>query len=500
MTVQSTGSDPAADTWPEGSRLTERDAATTWDLLVVGGGTAGLVGAQTAALLGARVLLVERDRTGGECLWSGCVPSKALLAAASAAADARRASRLGVHAEVSVDFPAVMAHVRRAIADIAPVDAPQALEAAGVRAVRGTVVLTGATTAAVDGREVRFARALLATGSRPAPLPLPGVDRVAPLTADDVWDLEELPSRLVVLGGGTTGTELAQALARLGAQVTVVEAGEHLLPREDADAAAVVTAALRADGVDVRTGVRAASVRPGSSGAGVLVLEDGDELAFARLLLAGPRRPVLDGLGLAAAGVEVDADGRLVLEPGLRTTSPSVWAAGDVTGEDLYTHTAGVRGSDAAVTAVLGLPRRPSPVVPRVTFTDTELAAVGEPTTGDAPGRRVLHLAHDHVDRAVADGRTEGFTRLVVDRRGRVRGATVVGPRAGEVLAELTAAVLDGTTTSALVARTHPYPTYGDGPWNAAIADYRARLGSPVVRALTRTVVTARRWRRARSA
>ncbi|WP_422631952.1 dihydrolipoyl dehydrogenase family protein [Pseudokineococcus basanitobsidens] len=488
--------------------MTDADAATTWDLLVVGGGTAGLTGAQSAALLGARVLLVERDRTGGECLWSGCVPSKALLAAASAAADARRAHRLGVRAEVEVDFPVVMAHVRAAVTAIQPVDAPQALEAAGVRTVRGTVTFTGPATATVDGREVRFAQALLATGSRPAPLDLPGADGVAALTADDVWDLAELPGRLAVLGGGTTGTELAQGFARLGAHVTVVEAGAHLLPAEDADAAAVVTAALRADGVDVRTGVRATSVRPGEDGAGALVLDDGAQVPFDRLLLAGPRRPLVDGLGLVEAGVR-RVDGRLVLD-GLRTTNPRVWAAGDVTGEDLYTHTAGVRGSDAAINAVLGLPRRPGAVVPRVTFTDPELAAVGEPTgtlangtprAGTArTGRRLLELRHDHVDRAVAEGRSEGFTRLVVDRRNRVRGATVVGPRAGEVLAELTAAVLDGTTTSALVARTHPYPTYGDGPWNAAIADYRGRLGTPAVRAVTRTVVAARRWVRSRKA
>ncbi|MEJ5868357.1 FAD-dependent oxidoreductase [Pseudokineococcus sp. 5B2Z-1] len=484
--------DPAARTWPAGSRLDDADAATAWDLLVVGGGTAGLVGAQTAAALGARVLLVERDRTGGECLWSGCVPSKALLAAAAAAADARRAHRLGVRAEVCVDFPAVMAHVRAAVEEIRPVDAPEALEAAGVRAVRGTVRLTGPTTAAVDGREVRFARALLATGSQPAVLTLPGTDGAAPLVPDDVWDLDELPDRLAVVGGGTTGAEMAQAFARLGSRVVLVEAGPRLLPGEDADAAAVVADALRADGVDVRTGARASSVQPGAGGAGSLVLADGTEIPYDRLLLAGPRRPRLEGLGLRAAGVEVGDDGRLVLD-GLRTTSPRVWAAGDVTGEDTYTHTAGVRGSDAAVAAVLGLPRRPSRVVPRVTFTDPELAAVGEPTTGARPGRRVLHQAHDHVDRAVAEGRTEGFTRVVVDRRGRVRGATVVGPRAGEVLAELTAAVVDGTTTSVLVARTHPYPTYGDGPWNAAIADYRRWLGTAPVRAVTGALVAVRR-------
>lgn len=459
-----------------------------WDLLVVGGGTAGLVGARTAASFGASVLLVEKDRTGGDCLWTGCVPSKALLAAASAAADARGAGRLGVHVDgVRVDFAAVLAHVHGAIATIEPVDSPETLRRAGVQVAHGTVRFTGPGSAEVDGTAVGFRQALVATGSNPAVPPIPGLREAAPLTSDTVWDLTELPDRLVVLGGGTIGCELGQAFTRLGSTVTIVEAVDRLLANEDPDAARLVTEALTQDGAAVLTGAPVAAVE----GADV-VLEGGRRVPADVVLVALGRRPDSADLDLEAAGVEVDGRGFVVVDSHLRTTNPRIWAAGDVTGHPQFTHVAGVHGSTAASNAVLGL-RRSAEVtaVPRVTYTSPEVAAVGVGV--DEPGVTVRTLHHDDVDRAVAEGRTAGFARLVLDRRGRVVGATVVGPRAGETLAELTLAVRHGLKAQDLASTMHPYPTWGDGPWNAAIADVRSRLAAPTTRRATRTLAALRR-------
>ncbi|MGY1752103.1 dihydrolipoyl dehydrogenase family protein [Blastococcus sp. SYSU D01042] len=471
-------------------------ARSRWDLLVVGAGTAGLVGAQVAASLGARVLLVERDRFGGDCLWTGCVPSKALLAAAHAAADAWAAARYGVHVSgVRVDGPAVLATVREAIAAIEPVDAPDAVRLSGAETAYGSVRFTGPTLADVDGVGIRFRQALVCTGSAPALPGLPGLRDVDPLTTDSVWDLADLPDRLAVLGGGTSGCELAQAFARLGVRVTLVEAGDRLLPAEDPAAAAVVADALRRDGVDVRTGSGPVRVT-GDTREGRLHLADGAAVGFTRLLLAVGREPRTAGLGLDAAGVSVDDRGRVEVDEALRTSNPRIWAAGDVTGHPGYTHVAGVHGNLAALNAVLGLRRRIDlAAVPRVTFTRPEVAAVGEDTGTPRPGRRVRTEQLHRTDRAIAEQSTEGFTRVVVDGRHRLRGATVVGPRAGEALAELTLAVSRGLTTTHLTGAMHPYPTYADPQWNAAIADLRGRLTGRAGRAVLTALRLTRRVR-----
>ena len=460
-----------------------------WDLLVVGGGTAGLVAARTAAGFGASVLLVERDRTGGDCLWTGCVPSKALLAAAAAAADARAAGRLGVRVgSVEVDAGAVLAHVRAARTTIEPDDSPETLEAAGVRVAHGEATFVGPGTVLLDGHRVEARQAVVATGSAPTVPDLPGLaDAVAAgtaLTNETLWDLDDLPGRLVVLGGGSIGCELGQAFARLGVRVCLVEAAERLLSREDPDASAAVRTALEADGVDVRTGASATSVTGDE-----LVLDDGSRLGFDRLLVAVGRTPRTAGLGLGAAGVELDERGHVRVDDHLRTSNPRIWAAGDVTGHPALTHVAGVHGSLVATNAVLGLRRSVDPVVPRVTFTSPEVGSVGV-TTSDGPT-----VVHTEVDRAVAEGATAGFSRLALDGRGRVVGATVVGPRAGETLGELTLAVKQGLRTRDLAGTTHAYPTFSDGAWNAAIADVRSRLASPAAVRAVRTLAALRRRR-----
>ncbi len=490
--------------------LTSQD----WDLLVVGGGTAGIVGAKTAASFGARVLLVERERTGGDCLWTGCVPSKSLLAAAAAAADARAATRFGVHTgQVRVDFTGVMAHVHSAIASIAPADSVEALEAAGVRVATGSLTFTGAHSADIantdeiantGGRAVTFAQALVATGAAPALPPIDGLS-AGVLTSDTIWDLTSLPTRLVVLGGGSIGCELGQGFARLGSQVTIVEGADRILPREDAAASAVVAAALTADGVRVLTDVRVVGVEavaaPG--GGGALRLQDGSHIDYDELLVAVGRAPRTAGMGLAAAGVEVDKRGFVVVDSHLRTTNRRIWAAGDLTGHPQFTHTAGVHGSLAASNAILGLRRSvDTSTIPRVTFTHPEVAAVGVGTdeSDTKDDLTLLEWGNEHLDRAVIQGATGGFTRLVVDGKGRVLGATVVGPRAGETIGELTLAIRHGLRTRDLAGTTHAYPTYNDGPWNAAIADVRSRLNRPGTARATRVLSSVRRrWVGSRS-
>ncbi len=458
------------------------------ELVVLGGGTAGIVAARTAAALGARVVLIEQQcQPGGDCLFTGCVPSKALRSAADQVATARRAGRFGLAApDGPVDFAAVMAHVRQAVAAIAPDDSVETMTAAGVEVVTGTGRFSGADEVVVDGRSIAFGQAVLATGSDPAVPDLPGLAGVEFLTSETVWDLDTLPDRLVVLGGGSTGCELAQAFARLGAHVTLLEPAGRLLPQGDAEASGVVAAALSADGVHLVLGVPANRVD-----ADVVVLDDGRAVGFDALLVATGRRARTGDLGLEAAGIAVRDNGDVVVDERLRTTHPLVWAAGDVTGFPRFTHLAGMHGALVAANAVLGLRRRAADVpCPRVTYTSPEVGAVGitHPDEVAAAGLRSVHYAHHDLDRAVTEAATSGFTRVVLDGRGRVRGAVVVSPRAGETIAEATVAVQQGLSVADLTAATHPYPGWSDGWWNAAVGAYQARLARQPTALVLRTL------------
>jgi len=466
------------------------------DLVVVGGGTAGIVGAKTAASLGADVVLVERDEPGGDCLWTGCVPSKALLSAAHAWARGRQAlaERPGaVGDRHTVDFPAVMQQVRQAIATIAPTDSAPALSVAGVRVLTGTATFTGPDRIDVDGTSVPFRHALIATGAAPAVPPVPGLDDVGYLTSETVWSLAELPATLVILGGGSIGCELGQAFARLGSKVTIIEAEDRLLPREDPAAAGIVLRALQADGVEVRLGQPVTHV-----GAHAVTLEDQTRIGYSQLLVAVGRTPRTADLGLDAAGVQTTPRGMVRVDRTLRTTNSWIWAAGDLTGHPQFTHTAGMHASLAATNAVLGLRRRTdSLVMPRVTFTSPEVAAVGvSPETASRSGLRTVTVAHQEVDRAVAEQDTSGYSTLVLDRRGRIVGCTVVGPRAGESIGEATLAIQNGLRARAIASTTHPYPTFSDGIWNAAITDVRRQLRQPPVRTGIRVLRGLQRLKR----
>lgn len=471
----------------------------TWDLAVVGGGTAGLVSAYTAAELGASVLLVERDRTGGDCLWTGCVPSKALLSAAGAVAGARRASAYARIDEPTVDFAAVMAHVRSAIATIEPMDSVDALREAGVTVVQGHAELTGPTSFAVAGEVHEFRAAVLATGATPVMPDIAGLSQVAALTSETLWQLDHLPHRLAVVGGGPVGCEMAQAFARLGSQVCLVEVADRLLTGEDPAASRLVADALRSDGVDVRLGQQVVRVRGEVGGPGELLVDDGmsqTRVAFDDLLVATGRQARTRGMGLHRAGVRL-TNGSVHVDRYLRTSNPRIWAAGDVTAFPQLTHLAGYHAGVATANALLGLRRTVDlSAVPRVVYTDPEVAAVGAPTwappTSSPP--RTITRHHDHVDRAIADSRPDGFARLTLTRNGaRVTGATIVGPRAGESIAEMTLAVRRRMRVTDLAATIHAYPTYADGPWNAAVDEVRRRLARPRVQQATQQWLRA--WR-----
>ncbi len=464
-----------------------------WDLVVVGGGTAGLVASRTAASFGSRVLLIEEDRLGGDCLWTGCVPSKSLIAAASAAATARGSAHLGITATgVTVDFGAVMAHVHAAMQAIAPDDSAESLEKAGVDVMHGRAVFTGEGELEVEGRDIRFHQAFIATGGSPSVPDVPGADGIDILTSSTFWNITSLPERLVVLGGGAIGCEIAQAMARLGSRVTVVHRGTRILAKEDEKAAAIVAAAMEADGVTFLLGRSAVSF-DGSS----VSLDDGSSLEFDAVLAAMGRRSNTAGLGLDRVGVEVDEKGNVRVDDTLRTTNPRIWAAGDVSGLPQFTHTAGVNGSVGATNAVLGLTRSiDREAVPRVTFTHPEVGAVGiQPSDAAAQGLRVITIEHHDLDRAICDTETSGFTSLVVDRRGCIRGGTIVGPRAGESLAEVGTAVKRGMTASDLAGVTHAYPTYSDGVWKAAVYDVRKRVVTGAFGKVTGVLHAVRRRR-----
>ncbi|MFO7690876.1 MAG: FAD-dependent oxidoreductase [Cryobacterium sp.] len=462
-----------------------------WDLVVIGGGSAGLVASRTAAGFGASVAIIEAGRLGGDCLWTGCVPSKSLIAAADAAERARSSAHLGVSVSgVVVDFAHVMEHVQAAMNTIAPVDSAESLVRDNVEVVLGRARFTGPRTVTVNGRELRFRQALIATGAAPARPRIPGIGALDLLTSENFWDLRTLPARLVVLGGGAIGCEIAQAMARLGSAVTLLHRGERLLPKEDERASTLVEAALRADGVTVRTGVTVSSATSADRLAGTFTLSDGSTVSFDRALAALGRHPNTAGLDVERVGVRQDSHGSILVNSRLRTANPRIWAAGDVTGLPQFTHTAGVNASVAATNAVLGLSRSlDSAAIPRVTFTHPEVAAVGLQARDAVPGRhRVISRDHEHLDRAVTEAKTTGYTQLVVDKRGRVLGGTVVGPRAGETLGEISLAVKNRLSTSAIAGTTHAYPTYSDGLWNVAVADVHHRLQSGTLLAATRTL------------
>ena len=464
--------------WPKPRRF-ERN------LVVIGAGSAGLVAAYIAAALRARVTLVEKDRMGGDCLNTGCVPSKALLRAARLAADIRRAGEFGLRAHAEVDFAAVMERVAQVVRAVAPHDSVERYSALGVECLHGEATITSPWTVRVDGRTLTTRAIVVAAGARPALPPIPGIESMDLLTSDNVWQLRELPPRLVVLGGGPVGCELAQAFARLGSRVTQVEMAERLLMREDADVSALVAARFAAEGIDVRTGHRALRVE-----ARRLVCEAAGrqiEIPFDRLLCAVGRVANTAGYGLEALGIPVSAARTVETNEFLQTAYPNIYACGDVAGPWQFTHTASHQAWYAAVNALFSPWRRlrvDTSVIPWTTFTEPEVARVGlnereAAARGVACEATVYRL--DELDRAIADGAAEGMVKVLTPPGSdRVLGATVVGERAGELIAEFVAAMKHGIGLKKVLATIHVYPTFAEankyaaGAWRRAHAPQRA--------------------------
>lgn len=463
------------------------------DICIIGGGAGGLSVAAGAAQLGARTVLIEGRRMGGDCLNFGCVPSKALLAAAKAAQAHRRGADLGiVPHEPQVDYAAAMAHVARTIAAIAPHDSAERFRGLGATVIAGWGRFVAPDAVAVGGPDgadiahIRARRFVIATGSSPALPPVPGLESVPVLTNETLFDRHEAPGHLLVLGAGPVGLEMAQAHRRLGCRVTVIEAG-RALGREDPEAAAAVLGALRAEGVEV---IEGATVERAAGRAGAVELQVAGGTAFVgtHLLVAAGRRPNLGRLDLAAAGIAASPAG-VTVDARLRTTNRRVFAIGDAAGRGQFTHLAGYHAGLVVRQALLGLPARlREDHIPRVTYTDPELAQIGL-TEAEALARHgtrltVVRHAFADSDRAQAEGRIGGFLKLMV-AAGRPVGVTIVGPGAGEMAALWALMLANRLRLTALAGTVLPYPTLAELSKRAAGTYFSPRLfGSAVVRRL----------------
>lgn len=474
--------------------------ASRYNLVVLGGGTAGLVTAAGAAGLGARVALIEKHLLGGDCLNVGCVPSKALIRAARAVAAVREASQFGVRVEgeVRVDFAAIMERMRRLRADLSPHDSAARFRGLGVDVFLGAGRFAGPDAVEVGGQTLRFAKAVIATGARAAAPPIPGLAEVPFLTNETLFSLTERPTRLGIIGAGPIGCEMAQTFARFGTEVFLIESPRGILPREDRDAAAIVRAALVRDGVRILTDDRSLQLTRANDGVRLQLdgQEGAQELTVDCLLVAVGRAPNVEGLGLETAGIRYDGKGVHVSDR-LQTSHPKVYACGDVCSAYPFTHAADFLARIVIQNALFkGRARASSLLIPWCTYTSPEIAHVGlhEKEAGEK-GIEVTTFTQElsRVDRAILDGETEGFVRVHV-RRGtdRIVGATVVATHAGDLISELTLAMKGGLGLGTLGAAIHPYPTQAEAIRRTGDLYSRTRL-TPFLRGLFEKWLT---WQR----
>jgi pyruvate/2-oxoglutarate dehydrogenase complex dihydrolipoamide dehydrogenase (E3) component len=460
----------------------------TPDICVIGAGSGGLSVAAAAAAFGVSVVLVEKGKLGGECLNTGCVPSKSLIAAANRARAIAQAGAFGVSAGAAeIDFGKVHQHVHGVIAAIAPNDSKERFTGLGVRVIEGAARFKDRETVVVgDAVEIKARRFVIATGSSPSLPPIPGLDAVPYLTNETIFDLTTLPEHLVVIGAGPIGLELAQAFRRLGSAVTVLEAAQPLA-REDAECAGILLDALAREGVELRS--NAAVVRVAATDSTVqVVVRDGDgeqTLAANHLLVATGRRANADDLALEQAGITRDRNG-IVVDKGLKTANRRVYAIGDVAGRGQFTHLANYHAGLVIRNALFRLPvRADEALVPRVTFTDPELAQVGL-TEAELRSRRrafrVLRWPYHENDRAQAERTTVGHITVVTDKRGRILGTTIVGAGAGELITAWTLAISRRLNIRAFTGIIVPYPTLAEIGKRAAIAYFTPGLTSNWVR------------------
>ena len=464
-----------------------RPAKFDRNLVVIGAGSAGLVSAYIAAAVRAKVTLVEKNRMGGDCLNTGCVPSKALIKSARVLSQIRNASSYGIRsASAEFDFGDIMERVRRVVQTVEPHDSVARYSALGVECLRGEAKITSPWTVRVNGRTLTTRSIIIAAGARPFVPPISGIDAVEVLTSDNVWELRELPARLVVLGGGPIGAELAQAFARFGSKVTQVEMLPRLLAREDPEISELVRSRFVAEGIEVLTGHRAKRFE----GKNALVCErEGGErrIEFDALLCAVGRTPNTEGYGLEELGIPLTKARTVETNEYLQTLYPNIYACGDVAGPYQFTHTASHQAWYAAVNALFGGLRRwraDYRVIPWATFTDPEVARVGLNET-DAKARNIPYEVSvyrmEELDRAIADEAAHGLVKvLTMPGKDRILGATIAGESAGELIAEFVTAMKHGIGLNKILGTIHVYPTlaeankYAAGVWKKAHAPQAA--------------------------
>ncbi len=455
-----------------------------YNTVVLGAGSAGLVSAYIAAAVKAKVALVEKDKMGGDCLNTGCVPSKALIRTAKMLAYGRRAQEFGLQkTKTDFDFAEVMERVQAVIKKVEPHDSVERYTGLGVECIKGEARITSPYTVQVGERTLTSRSIIVATGAEPFVPPIPGLDQVDYLTSDNLWQLRQLPKRLVVLGGGPIGCEMTQAFVRFGAQVTQVEMGPRLMSREDADVADFVRERFEAEGVRVLTEHAAREVQV-NGGEKILVCEHGGErveLPFDALLVAVGRRARTTGFGLEELGVHVSDRGTIDTDPFLRTNFPNIFCAGDVAGPYQFTHTAAHQAWYAAVNALFGdfkKFRADYSVIPWCTFTDPEVARVG---LNEAEAREeeieheVTRFELAELDRAIAEGEDHGWIKVITPPgKDKILGVTIVGTHAGDLLAEYVLAMKHGLGLNKILGTIHPYPTLAEankmaaGEWKKA--------------------------------
>ncbi|MBR3372186.1 MAG: FAD-dependent oxidoreductase [Rhodobacteraceae bacterium] len=455
------------------------------DICVIGGGSGGLSVASGAVQMGARVILVEGHKMGGDCLNYGCVPSKALLAQAKAAK-----ARGGAEPQ---DFRNAMAHVQATIAAIEPHDSVDRFEGLGVQVIQGYARFTAPDSIEVAGTTIRARRFVIATGSSPLVPPIPGLDNVPFMTNETLFTQQDCPGHLLIIGAGPIGLEMAQAHRRLGARVTVIE-GARALGREDPDAAALIVGQLRREGIEIIEEAQVEQVS-GRAGAIEVQVKGGTIFAGTHLLVAVGRAPNLDRLNLDAAGIDHDRNG-IKVGADLRTTNRRAYAIGDIAGLGQFTHLAGYHAGLVIRSTLFSLPvKARQDHIPRVTYTDPELAQIG---LTEAQARQkyggqlsVQRIGYDQLDRAQADGRTDGFIKLMV-ARGRPVGVTLAGAQAGELITPFALAMANNLKLSAIAGTVLPYPTLAEIGKRAAGAYFSPKLfDNPMVKRVVRMV---QRW------
>jgi pyruvate/2-oxoglutarate dehydrogenase complex dihydrolipoamide dehydrogenase (E3) component len=457
--------------------------ASNYDLVVIGGGTAGLVSAAGAASLGARVALVERDKLGGDCLYRGCVPTKALVKSARVAHLVRHSEEYGIRSGgAEVDFPAVMYRMEGVIAAAGEHDSPERFRGLGVDVFTDEARFEAPDLVAVDGRRLRARSAIIATGSHPTAPPVEGLEEAGYLTNVEALELRRLPRSMVIVGSGPIGSEFAQIFARFGSDVSLVSSSPLPLPKEDPEIGEILRGVLLADGVRFHGGYRAEKVRV-ENGEKVMTVRNGAghelEVRGEEILIAAGRAPTAGSLTLENAGIELEEKG-LTVDEHLRTTAPNVYAAGDITGKYLFTHVAEYQARNALRNALFPVKAKVDHrVVPWTTFTDPEVARVGlteEQARREHEGVKVFRQPFGGVDRAMADGETTGLVKIVTGRRGRILGGHIIGPDAGNLIHEIVLAMQKNIPVGTLSTTIHVYPTLAQANQRAADNYYREKL------------------------